>query len=296
VSGAEIYYDKPGEYVIDESVYGNAKELIVELWGGGGAGSPDCGSYSSIHGGGSGAYIKVKLPRDIYKIKVGKGGVKFRYIYSSTYGYQYVDINGQLQYITGGNYGHGSSSDIFNREISYFAGGGKGSGDCSYPSDSPPILDILYAGKNKGTCLYSINKYVLESVDGYNGFLEYANCHINSVNCNTYSRLGKKLQGKCSFIRNNRIYGEGGDIGLNGQDGLIIISFENIINKSTNNITDKLEKNNTIFEIGKDDISYNSNYIRSVIIFFIIIIIYFAYKYIHIINLYIQYKIERTFI
>jgi hypothetical protein len=43
-SCAEIYYDVPGKYTIDKSVYGNAKKIIVELWGAGGSSSQDCGS------------------------------------------------------------------------------------------------------------------------------------------------------------------------------------------------------------------------------------------------------------
>jgi hypothetical protein len=49
---------KPGKYIIKRKDYKYAKNIIVELWGGGGNGSV---INRGCRGGGSGAYIKVSL-------------------------------------------------------------------------------------------------------------------------------------------------------------------------------------------------------------------------------------------
>jgi len=107
-------YATPGIYTLNPSDYNHVDNIIIELWGAGGAGSTcryDVNSNNMMGiGGGSGGYIKASITtnQNSFTLYIGEGATSTNMIYSclpSSYdskGTTYLEINNDFMFSAGG--------------------------------------------------------------------------------------------------------------------------------------------------------------------------------------------------
>lgn len=217
-----VDYTKPGHYKLDGSIYGTAKNIVVEMWGAGGSGNCvyDSPSYGG-NGGGSGAYIHANLPTFIndtyieYDIFVGKGGT----FSISDYKCYYQTENGD--------------TIIYNNEHSIILLAGKG----SHGFNAGIIIDggcnITGIGIG-GRYLISDNILIHNAIVGNNGtsctiIMEVASISVNGNGGNApfggnggYGGIGAPSP---QIMESGFFPGGGGSGSRFGADGMVRIMF-----------------------------------------------------------------------